>query len=98
MKASVSSYFPGRITRCVSYKDRAGKYMGQQGDPSKDFKTRDSTDKLKIIGGAPLRGEIPISGAKNAALPIMAACLLADETVTLTRVPTSRTSQPWRIY
>ena len=44
-------------------------------------------DKLRIIGGTPLKGEIPISGAKNAALPIMAACLLADEAVTLTRVP-----------
>ena len=44
-------------------------------------------DKLKIIGGTPLQGEIPISGAKNAVLPIMAACLLGDGEITLTRVP-----------
>lgn len=44
-------------------------------------------DKLRIIGGNPLKGSIPISGAKNAALPLMAACLLADEEVVLTHVP-----------
>ncbi len=38
-------------------------------------------------GGARLKGEIPISGAKNAALPLMAACLLTDEPLTLTNVP-----------
>ena len=35
-------------------------------------------DKLIITGGVPLNGEIRISGAKNAALPILAATLLAD--------------------
>jgi UDP-N-acetylglucosamine 1-carboxyvinyltransferase len=44
-------------------------------------------DKIRIIGGHPLRGEIPISGAKNAALPLMAASLLSDETVTLSNMP-----------
>lgn len=44
-------------------------------------------DKLRIIGGKPLRGTIPISGAKNAALPIMAGCLLANEEVVLHNVP-----------
>ncbi len=44
-------------------------------------------DKLIITGGAPLRGEIRISGAKNAVLPILAATLLADSTVTLSNVP-----------
>ena len=34
--------------------------------------------KLKIIGGKPLRGEIVISGAKNAALPILCTTLLTD--------------------
>lgn len=44
-------------------------------------------DKLIISGGAPLRGEIRISGAKNAVLPILAATLLADSRVTVANVP-----------
>lgn len=40
-----------------------------------------------IKGGVPLRGEVQISGAKNAALPIMAAALLTDEPCTVRRVP-----------
>lgn len=43
--------------------------------------------KLVITGGRPLIGEVRISGAKNAALPLMAACLLTDETLTLSNVP-----------
>ncbi|WJW74845.1 UDP-N-acetylglucosamine 1-carboxyvinyltransferase [Thiohalobacter sp. IOR34] len=44
-------------------------------------------DRLIISGGAPLRGQIRISGAKNAVLPILAATLLADSTVTVGNVP-----------
>lgn len=44
-------------------------------------------DKLIINGGKPLRGEVAISGAKNAALPIMAAALLARDNVTIANVP-----------
>ena len=44
-------------------------------------------DKLLIRGGRPLRGEVTISGAKNAALPEMCATLLTDEPVKLTNVP-----------
>ncbi len=44
-------------------------------------------DKLIITGGKPLKGEIKISGAKNAALPILAATLLAQAPVTLGNVP-----------
>lgn len=44
-------------------------------------------DKLIITGGAPLSGEVRISGAKNAALPILAATLLADGPVTISNVP-----------
>ena len=40
-----------------------------------------------IVGGARLDGEVQISGAKNAALPILAATLLADSPVVLTNVP-----------
>ena len=44
-------------------------------------------DKIKIVGGAPLNGVIPISGAKNAALPLMIASLLTRETLTLENMP-----------
>lgn len=44
-------------------------------------------DKLIITGGAPLDGEIYISGAKNAALPILVATLLTDKIVTINNVP-----------
>jgi UDP-N-acetylglucosamine 1-carboxyvinyltransferase len=44
-------------------------------------------EKLAITGGSPLDGEITISGAKNATLPILAATLLADETVRIGNVP-----------
>ena len=43
--------------------------------------------KIVISGGTPLNGEVWISGAKNAVLPILAACLLADEPVTIGNVP-----------
>lgn len=44
-------------------------------------------DKLVIKGGAPLQGEIRISGAKNAALPILAATLLTDEPMVIGNIP-----------
>ncbi|MFA6378810.1 MAG: UDP-N-acetylglucosamine 1-carboxyvinyltransferase [Candidatus Omnitrophota bacterium] len=47
-------------------------------------------DKLVIEGGKKLSGEVKISGAKNSALPIMAATLLTDETCTIRNVPRLR--------
>ena len=44
-------------------------------------------DKLQITGGVPLEGEVRISGAKNATLPILAGALLADGPVTVGNVP-----------
>jgi UDP-N-acetylglucosamine 1-carboxyvinyltransferase len=44
-------------------------------------------DKLIIQGGVPLSGEVRISGAKNAALPLMCAALLTEEELTLSNVP-----------
>src|SRR5271156_3801031 len=44
-------------------------------------------DSIRIKGGQPLKGKIHISGAKNAALPLLASCLLTDETLTLGNVP-----------
>ena len=52
-----------------------------------DAIARGGMDQIRIRGGHPLQGEIRISGAKNAALPLMAASLLTDETLTLTGVP-----------
>ncbi len=46
-----------------------------------------SMDRIKIIGGNQLNGVIPISGAKNAALPLMIASLMTDDTLTLENVP-----------
>src|SRR5216117_1803178 len=44
-------------------------------------------DKLVIEGGTPLRGEVRVSGAKNAALPILCAALLTEEPLRLANVP-----------
>ncbi|MDP1957790.1 MAG: UDP-N-acetylglucosamine 1-carboxyvinyltransferase, partial [Rhodocyclaceae bacterium] len=44
-------------------------------------------DKLLIEGGTPLSGEVAISGAKNAALPLLCAALLTREPLTLTNLP-----------
>jgi len=44
-------------------------------------------DRISIVGGQPLHGTIPISGAKNAALPLMIASLLTPDTLILENVP-----------
>jgi len=44
-------------------------------------------DRIRIVGGRPLKGSIPISGAKNATLPLMIASLLTDQTLILDNVP-----------
>jgi len=44
-------------------------------------------DKIRIHGGNKLKGSIQIGGAKNAALPLLAASLLSDQTLTLTNLP-----------
>jgi len=44
-------------------------------------------DRIRIVGGNKLNGVIPISGAKNAALPLMIASLLTDQTLILDNVP-----------
>lgn len=47
-------------------------------------------DKFVIEGGRPLNGSIAVSGAKNSALPVLAAALLTDETIILKRIPRVR--------
>jgi UDP-N-acetylglucosamine 1-carboxyvinyltransferase len=44
-------------------------------------------DRIRIVGGTPLKGIIPIGGAKNAALALMPACLLTEGTLTLSNLP-----------
>src|SRR3954471_16600121 len=44
-------------------------------------------DRIRIVGGSPLNGTIAISGAKNAALPLMTAALLSEDTLVLDNVP-----------
>jgi UDP-N-acetylglucosamine 1-carboxyvinyltransferase len=44
-------------------------------------------DRIRIVGGRPLNGTIPISGAKNATLPLMIASMLTDQTLILDNVP-----------
>ena len=44
-------------------------------------------DRIRIRGGRPLHGDIPIGGAKNAALPLMTAGMLTDDRLVLTNVP-----------
>jgi UDP-N-acetylglucosamine 1-carboxyvinyltransferase len=44
-------------------------------------------DRIRIVGGQTLRGTIPISGAKNAALPLLIASLLTEDRLTLKNVP-----------
>jgi UDP-N-acetylglucosamine 1-carboxyvinyltransferase len=50
-------------------------------------------EKFVIEGGAPLSGEVTVAGNKNAALPILAACLLTSEEVLLHRVPRIRDTE-----
>ena len=47
-------------------------------------------DKIVVAGGRRLKGEVSISGAKNAALPILVSSLLTDGTSTYTNVPDLR--------
>lgn len=46
-----------------------------------------TTPYIRVVGGKPLSGDIIVNGAKNAALPLIAAALLTDEELHLTRVP-----------
>ena len=64
-------------------RDKAGKYMGQRGVALPQDLTAADMDRIRIRGGRPLTGEIVIGGAKNAALPLMAAALLTDQRLVL---------------
>ena len=54
-------------------------------------------DSFEIKGGTPLYGEVEISGAKNAVLPILAATLLTREPCVIRRVPDLEAQVPQRV-
>ena len=54
-------------------------------------------EKFIIEGGIPLQGEVTPSGNKNAALPLLAACLLTEEAVILHNVPDIRDVNDMRL-
>src|SRR5581483_3254959 len=78
--AHSASASDGKSTRCRSRPTRR-----RNGRPASSRSRR--VDKLQIEGGLPLEGEVRISGAKNATLPILAGALLADGPVTIGNVP-----------
>ena len=51
------------------------------------IRERSGMDRIVIRGGTPLKGSIRVAGAKNAALPLMAASLLTGQPLTLTNIP-----------
>ena len=58
------------------------------------YPSREPMEKFVIQGGAPLSGELTVAGNKNAALPILAACLLTEEELLLHRCRGSATPRP----
>ena len=63
-----------------------------------ELAVENAMDRLLINGGVPLNGRIDISGAKNAALPLMAACLLTDQPLELENVPDlADVASMWRL-
>src|SRR6267142_1761832 len=59
----------------------------ESGSSRDQARKRGAMDRIRISGGRKLNGTIPISGAKNATLPLMIASLLTDETLILENVP-----------
>jgi UDP-N-acetylglucosamine 1-carboxyvinyltransferase len=58
--------------------------------PAVDWATTALVDSIHVVGGTPLVGTVPVSGSKNAALPLLCASLLADGTSTFRNVPDLR--------
>ncbi len=83
MPDSLAATFPtSRLTRAVQFRSSVDRPLGIQ---SAGFVG--AMDKLKIRGGTRLTGEITVSGAKNAALPILAASLLTADELIVDNVP-----------
>jgi UDP-N-acetylglucosamine 1-carboxyvinyltransferase len=78
-----------RRVRGGGWRRLAGTCGGRWANEAKD-KRGDGVDKFLIKGGRPLHGAVEISGAKNSALPAMAAALLTPEPVTLHNIPRVR--------
>src|SRR5258705_13490745 len=68
--------------------NQTGEPPGPESGSSRDqVKKRGAMDRIRISGGRTLNGSIPISGAKNATLPLMIASLLTHQTLILENVP-----------
>lgn len=63
--------------------------QGSNTETAKSPVKKSGLDRIHVVGGKKLNGIIPVSGAKNAALPLMCAALLTDEALQLTNMPTS---------
>src|SRR4051794_28859027 len=61
--------------------------MDAQGSINRAHRKGGGMDRIRIVGGSKLNGTIAISGAKNAALPLMIAALLTEDTLILDNVP-----------
>ena len=85
-RAALAAALRANIARRKA-RERALKEFGAGEARALEKRQRGVMDKIKIVGGSRLNGVIPISGAKNAALPLMIASLLSRETVTLANMP-----------
>jgi len=81
MRVSDLPTLPARLTRPVYFRGPAPRVAAPL--PALDA----PMDKLKITGGVPLRGELAMSGAKNAALPALAVALLTADELVIDNVP-----------
>src|ERR1700693_6203074 len=84
----------GRLSRCwgrnKASATRSARRNRRKFRQAKESKKDSKMDKFKIQGGRKLEGKVQISGAKNAALPAMAAALLTADTVHLKNIPQVR--------
>jgi UDP-N-acetylglucosamine 1-carboxyvinyltransferase len=81
----------GRAFRCVPVNEPplpSRRELPRRHTPKKEELI--GMDSIRVVGGNRLMGKIPISGAKNATLPLMAACLLSEKTLHLDNVPRLR--------
>src|SRR5690349_2562444 len=82
---STSPSIPGSVTACVRKFTRCRCARSRRN--SGTDKPAAGMDKLVIEGGVRLTGEVDVSGAKNAALPILTAALLTSEPLVVQNVP-----------
>src|SRR5579862_3045483 len=79
-----------RSRRTQRAHERQLRIVWRKRETNRERKTEERMDKFLIRGGKALHGTVAISGAKNSALPAMAAALLTSEKVTLHNIPKVR--------